>query len=203
MVWNIWFFFFWGDGITCQAINVVWAPKRWKYPLWRLKFWNFFVFSPPAQGIQTCKELPASYEVELRLTKNVHRCIPLVGSVTRICLSSNPTYLLFKGPSVKCDASCWNQLVQASSYKIQAPNLRQQGAGRQCASTLCCPLGRLLLLCLRRIRNVMAAILTTLADTNYFQLPGTIFRIQWSLCDRQKSSVRDTNQPCAKPWPCL
>ena len=85
-----------------KAINaVVWSPKRLNSPMILVE--NPFFIIPPlfAQGTWTFEQLLISHEVQLRFTKFLRRCIPVVDAVMQISLaSSNPTYSLFEGPKM-------------------------------------------------------------------------------------------------------
>ena len=59
-----------------------------------------------------------SHELRLARQNKIHRCVPLVDAVTRICLvSTDSAYSFFKCPKVECYAPCWNQLESVPGFE--------------------------------------------------------------------------------------
>ena len=63
---------------------------------------------------------PQSRELQLAHQNKLHRCVPLVDAIARICLvSTDSAYSILQTPKVECHPSCWNQrTLTAAAYSI-------------------------------------------------------------------------------------
>ena len=98
-----------GEPLTRKECIMKWFSSSAARQKFLNIYFEVFVVSPPAQAIHMFEQLPVSHDVQLRSTKALHRCFPLIDTGRGVCLGlSAPMYSLFQVSKVKCFESCWN-----------------------------------------------------------------------------------------------